>query len=746
MMKKINTNPQRTKKMSVIAILLLMAIIITSFVMARLNGRSNQETQEFIESLIAENENNPESVKYLITDNCISRVYPETEVGTFVTNFSEGEEVKVYTNSECTEEVTDGFVVSGMYAKYVDNGRKYEISVLGDINEKASKTESGAVLVGDGKLNQIELTRDIRSCVDEEWKIDEEVEKKSGDVNCENQIDELSVNTIIDYIVFGNLNVDEVGLIAKPTVEVISGDLNENTVYTSNVKIKIIENEEDALKTVYKITGDSVQGYKIAVNGEEVDLTENDIYKITAYTYGKLENKSKREYVIINIDKTANYTMEYYLEGVDGEYSKVETSTKVEEGEIGQTVGIEQKEFTDYELDVDNVNGKLQGEVLEDGSLVLKAYYNRKSFTYTFEAGENITGITAQKVTSTDGQGTTPAEPASTVSVTAKWGEKININAVVATEPGYTITWKEWVNEEDTTDKIAEKQTQITVGKENKTYKPTATKTVIDYTIAYELNGGALPTGATNKTEYTVETESFTLNNPSKAGYEFKGWTGGTVNTQGQIDNTIPAGSTENVSTPTTTLTVNSESLGNRKYTANWEAITNTPYKVEHYKETLKTGEFTLAEEENKGGTTDTEATATPKTYEGFTYDSTNENEVKSGQITADGELVLKLYYTRNTYNLTIVAGDNIANISAEGEAIEAGAEGDSTVGRHQTTSTTTLKYKYEQEVTLGTTRENKAGYTYQNIIWESSDTDKIANSTETTNTQTATKEITMPA
>ena len=452
-MKNINTNPQKFKKMSIVALLVLIAIVVTSFVMARLNNRTSQETQEFIENLIAENENNPESVKYLITDNCISRVYPETEVEAFVTNFSEGEEVKVYTNRECTEEGTDGFVMSGMYAKYSENGKVYEISVLGDINEKASKTEGGAVLLGDGVLNQIDLTRDIRSCVDEEWKIDEEVEKTSGDVNCENQIDELSVKTIVDYIVYGDLNVEEVGLIAKPTVEVISGNVNGDAIYTSNVTIRIIENQEDALKTVYKITGDQVQGYKKAINGEEVELTENGIYKITAYTYGKLENKSKREYVIINIDKTANYTMEYYLEGVDGEYSKVETSTKVEEGEIGQTVGIEQKEFTDYELDVDNVNGKLQGEVLEDGSLVLKAYYNRKSFTYTFEAGENITGITAQKVTSTDGQGTTPAEPASTVSVTAKWGEKININAVVATEPGYTITWKEWVNEEDTTDK-----------------------------------------------------------------------------------------------------------------------------------------------------------------------------------------------------------------------------------------------------------------------------------------------------
>ncbi|MBR4261333.1 MAG: hypothetical protein IKQ33_05230, partial [Clostridia bacterium] len=307
-MKNINTNPQKFKKMSIVALLVLIAIVVTSFVMARLNNRTSQETQEFIENLIAENENNPESVKYLITDNCISRVYPETEVEAFVTNFSEGEEVKVYTNRECTEEVTDGFVMSGMYAKYSENGKVYEISVLGDINEKASKTEGGAVLLGDGVLNQIDLTRDIRSCVDEEWKIDEEVEKKSGDVNCENQIDELSVKTIVDYIVYGDLNVEEVGLIAKPTVEVISGNVNGDAIYTSNVTIRIIENQEDALKTVYKITGDQVQGYKKAINGEEVELTENGIYKITAYTYGKLENKSKREYVIINIDKTADYT------------------------------------------------------------------------------------------------------------------------------------------------------------------------------------------------------------------------------------------------------------------------------------------------------------------------------------------------------------------------------------------------------------------------------------------------------
>ena len=44
--------------------------------------------------------------------------------------------------------------------------------------------------------------------------------------------------------------------------------------------------------------------------------------------------------------------------------------------------------------------------------------------------------------------------------------------------------------------------------------------TPVEYTITYDLDGG----NATNPTSYNVETPIFTLNNPTKNGYEFIGW------------------------------------------------------------------------------------------------------------------------------------------------------------------------------------------------------------------------------
>ena len=51
------------------------------------------------------------------------------------------------------------------------------------------------------------------------------------------------------------------------------------------------------------------------------------------------------------------------------------------------------------------------------------------------------------------------------------------------------------------------------------------------YTITYNLNGGSLPEGLTNPATYTIETETFTLNNPTREGYYFLGWTDGNSST-----------------------------------------------------------------------------------------------------------------------------------------------------------------------------------------------------------------------
>ncbi len=92
----------------------------------------------------------------------------------------------------------------------------------------------------------------------------------------------------------------------------------------------------------------------------------------------------------------------------------------------------------------------------------------------------------------------------------------------------------------------------------NRSY--TATWTPVNYRIAYNLNGGE----ATNPTTYNIESEDITLNNPTKLGYEFTGWSGTGIDGK-LINTTIPTGST-----------------GNRIYSANWTPI---DYEID-YEET----------------------------------------------------------------------------------------------------------------------------------------------------------------
>ena len=91
----------------------------------------------------------------------------------------------------------------------------------------------------------------------------------------------------------------------------------------------------------------------------------------------------------------------------------------------------------------------------------------------------------------------------------------------------------------------------------------TVTTTVVNYSITYDLAGGALPAGQSNPTSYNVETPTFTLINPIRDGYTFAGWTG------------------SNGTTPQSTVTIPSGSTGNRSYTAKWTPISYTiTYKL----------------------------------------------------------------------------------------------------------------------------------------------------------------------
>ena len=84
---------------------------------------------------------------------------------------------------------------------------------------------------------------------------------------------------------------------------------------------------------------------------------------------------------------------------------------------------------------------------------------------------------------------------------------------------------------------------------------------LLDNPISYVLNDGALKAGETNPATYTIEDETFTLNNPEKKGYTFTGWT--------WADET----------TPQMTVQIKQGSFGEKSYTANWKL---NEYKISY--------------------------------------------------------------------------------------------------------------------------------------------------------------------
>ena len=75
-------------------------------------------------------------------------------------------------------------------------------------------------------------------------------------------------------------------------------------------------------------------------------------------------------------------------------------------------------------------------------------------------------------------------------------------------------------------------------------------------------------------------------------------------------------------------------------------------YQVQHYQQKLDNS-YELVSTINEVGTTDAPVKAQPKQYDGFTLNLDAPDTVAEGSIAADGSLVLKLYYDRNSYRVT---------------------------------------------------------------------------------------------
>ena len=156
------------------------------------------------------------------------------------------------------------------------------------------------------------------------------------------------------------------------------------------------------------------------------------------------------------------------------------------------------------------------------------------------------------------------------------------------TREGYTFTG--WTGSNGST-----RQTTVVIPKGttgNLSYTANWRRTPKSYTITYNLNGGSA-TG--NPTSYTDETDTFTLNNPTRNGYTFTGWTG------------------SNGNTPQTSVSIQKGTSENLTYTANWQ---------------LKEGTYQITYTLN-GGT----VTGNPEIYTSSTETFTLVNPTRGGYI-----------------------------------------------------------------------------------------------------------------
>ena len=318
------------------------------------------------------------------------------------------------------------------------------------------------------------------------------------------------------------------------------------------------------------------------------------------------------------------YTVEHYKEQPDGSFVKDNSLTENKSGKTGATATATPKTIPGYTEDVSNSNRVPSGVISADGNLVLKLYYKANTNTpYTVEHyKEQPDGSFIKDNSLTENK-------TGTTGTTA--------TAVAKNIPGYT---------ED-------------VSNSNRVPSGTiAGDGSLVLKLYYKAN-----TNTPYKVEHYIEQPdgSFLIDNSLTENKSGK--TGATATATPKTILGYSEDTTNSNRVPSGTI-LGDGSLVLKLY---YKANTDTQYKIEYYLRNLdeEVEGYNLERIDNKEGTTNTIVTAEEIDFPGFTYDPTNTNNVPSGTVTADGKLVLKLYYNRDRYNINYVLnGGNAKGLS----------------------------------------------------------------------------------
>ncbi len=273
---------------------------------------------------------------------------------------------------------------------------------------------------------------------------------------------------------------------------------------------------------------------------------------------------------------------------------------------------------------------------------------------------------------------------------------------------GYTLigyTFLAWNTKADATGDNYKASQSLDIATVNKLYETVENGEITLYAV-WEANQYTLRIIANNvKDETAVKEDTLTydeeyvLSNTNSAirfvfgGYNLLGW-----------DEDSKA-TTPKYLEGTTLLNLASESGSVVTLYAIWGKGEGIAYQVIYYTEKLD-GTGYSEEIEELTGTQDDVVSAVKKSITGFTFDESNAGNVLSGKVDKDNLLVLKVYYTRNTYTVNFESNDSGKTGELDGDEL------------------TARTFKYEEAITLPTI--TKKGYTFDGWFTKSQDGEKV--------------------
>ena len=350
------------------------------------------------------------------------------------------------------------------------------------------------------------------------------------------------------------------------------------------------------------------------------------------------------------------YTVNVYNMDTTGAYPSAPDSTYQGAGETGSTADITADAVPAEGFSLDSAKSVLTGTIAADGSLVLSIYYSRNQYTVTYANtdlapdtyyyGATVVARTPEKAGfKFDGwvEEVPATMPANNVVLTAKWAENpadytdydIAVDAAKAkkAEANYDKTYTEAsrkaLNAALAVDVSNKKRSEQGVVDAQTAAINAAVKglKLMTYNAEFYVDNGLYRTVATEVGAQIVAPEA-----PTKAGYTFTGW-----------NPEVGVMGVEDV-----------------RFDAKFSAGT-VGYKVETYVMGLD-GNYGDAAIEDKSATTGETVSVTPDAREGFTVAG---ESVLSGEVKADGSLVLKVYYSRNQYKLSVDGAESMVYYGA---------------------------------------------------------------------------------